>query len=178
MSPRYEASSGCGWRNGLRYGVSMRIYRISSCGQPTRGGPLAWGLGEVLTTPHRKNWPWYLCLRPGLIFWYDLNSVKGTLRFGTWNVRSLYRSGSLATVTRELARYKLDLVGVQEVRWDKGGTVRAGDYIFSVEKKKKIINWEQFFCTPLLSALCWLLAFLCYFLITLLTFLIFLLCFF
>ena len=31
---------------------------------------------------------------------------------------------------RELARYKLDLVGVQEVRWEKGGTVRAGDYNF------------------------------------------------
>ena len=39
---------------------------------------------------------------------------------GTWNVRSLYRAGSLAAVTRKLARYKLDLVGVQEVRWDKG----------------------------------------------------------
>ena len=44
------------------------------------------------------------------------------MRFGTWNVRSLYRSGSLMTVVRELAIYKLDLVGVQEVRWDKGGT--------------------------------------------------------
>jgi hypothetical protein len=29
-----------------------------------------------------------------------------------------------------LDRYKLDLVCVQEVRWDKGGTVRAGDYNF------------------------------------------------
>jgi hypothetical protein len=48
----------------------------------------------------------------------------------TWNVRSLYRAGSLMTVTKELARYNLDLVGVQEVRWDKGGTVRAGDYNF------------------------------------------------
>ena len=27
-------------------------------------------------------------------------------------------------------RYKLYLVGVQEVGWDKGGTVRAGDYNF------------------------------------------------
>jgi len=45
-------------------------------------------------------------------------------------------------------RYKLDLVGVQEVRWDKGGTVRAGDYNFSTEKETKIINWEQdFFST-------------------------------
>jgi exonuclease III len=52
------------------------------------------------------------------------------MRFGTWNVRSLYRSGSLMTVARELARYKLDLVGLQEVRWAKGGTVRAGNYTF------------------------------------------------
>jgi exonuclease III len=50
------------------------------------------------------------------------------MRFGTWNVKSLYRSGSLMTVARELARYKLDLVGVQDVRWDKGGRVRVGDY--------------------------------------------------
>ena len=31
---------------------------------------------------------------------------------------------------RELARYKLDLVGVQEVRWDKGDTIKARDYNF------------------------------------------------
>jgi hypothetical protein len=28
---------------------------ISSRGQPTRGGPPAWGVGEVLTTPLRKK---------------------------------------------------------------------------------------------------------------------------
>ena len=31
------------------------------------------------------------------------------MRFDTWNARSLYRSGSLMTVVRELAKYKLDL---------------------------------------------------------------------
>jgi hypothetical protein len=55
---------------------------------------------------------------------------KMDMRFGTWNVRSLYRSGSLKTVSGELAKYKLDLVEVQEVRWDKGGTEPAGDYTF------------------------------------------------
>jgi len=71
------------------------------------------------------------------------------MRFCTWNVTSLYRSGSLTTVARELARYKLEYVGVQEVRWDKGGTVRAGYYIFSMEKETKVTNWEQdFFYTP------------------------------
>jgi exonuclease III len=52
------------------------------------------------------------------------------MRFGTWNVRSMYRAGSLKTVSRELARYTLDLVGVQEVRWEGTGTKRPGEYIF------------------------------------------------
>ena len=34
------------------------------------------------------------------------------------------------TVARKIARYKVDLVGAQEVRWDKGGTVKAGNYTF------------------------------------------------
>ena len=51
---------------------------------------------------------------------------KRNLRFGTWKVRSLYKSGSLTTVARELARNKLDLMGVQEVSWDKGGHCKSG----------------------------------------------------
>jgi hypothetical protein len=51
------------------------------------------------------------------------------MRFGLWIVRSLYRVGSLMTVLRELARYKLDLVGVQ-VRWEGGGTEPMGEYTF------------------------------------------------
>jgi hypothetical protein len=50
----------------------------------------------------------------GQILWHDLSTGKWT-RFGTWNVRSLYRAGSVKTVARELGKYKLDLVGVQEV---------------------------------------------------------------
>jgi hypothetical protein len=35
-------------------------------------------------------------------------------------------------------------VDVQEVRWDKGGMVRAGGYnFFLMEKEMEIINWEQ-----------------------------------
>ena len=55
--------------------------------------------------------------------------IQKEMKLGTWNVRSLYRAGSLKAAARKLARYKLD-VGVQKVRWDKGGTVRAGDYNF------------------------------------------------
>jgi hypothetical protein len=42
------------------------------------------------------------------------------IRFGTWNVRSLCRIGSLETVAIRLAKCNLDLVVVQEVRYDSG----------------------------------------------------------
>jgi hypothetical protein len=65
----------------------------------------------------------------------------------TWNIRSLCRSLSLTTVARELSKYKV-LVNIEEVRWEKGDTLREGNYTFSMEKETKTINWEQNFCTP------------------------------
>jgi hypothetical protein len=62
----------------------------------------------------------------------------------------MYRTGSLRAVVEEISKYKLDLVGVQEVRWGRGGTEPAGEYtvfygkgnenhelgtVFSVHKK-------------------------------------------
>jgi hypothetical protein len=38
------------------------------------------------------------------------------MRFGTWNVRSMYRAGSLRAAGEEISEYKLDLVGAQEIR--------------------------------------------------------------
>ena len=52
-------------------------------------------------------------------------------------------------VARELARYKLDLVGVQEVRWEKGCTVQAWEYSFfygKANEKQSVGNW--FFIHP------------------------------
>jgi hypothetical protein len=33
-------------------------------------------------------------------------------------------------VAKEISEYKLDLVGVEKVRWDRGGTEPAGQYTF------------------------------------------------
>jgi exonuclease III len=52
------------------------------------------------------------------------------MRFGTWNVRSMYRTGSGRAVAEEISKYNLDLVGVQEVRWNGGGNEPAGEYTF------------------------------------------------
>ena len=54
----------------------------------------------------------------------------------------------LTAAAREFARYKLDSVGMQEVRWEKGAQEEQGIIFFPMETETKLINWEQDFCTP------------------------------
>jgi hypothetical protein len=53
---------------------------------------------------------------------------KKDVRFGTWNVRTLCRVSAIKSVVGELERYKLDLVGVQEVRCEGEGYQIADNY--------------------------------------------------
>jgi len=69
-------------------------------------------------------------LRGGVFLGETSRITQRETKIGTWNVRSLCRAGSLKAAARELVRYKLDVVGMLEVRWDKGGSVTAGDYDF------------------------------------------------
>jgi hypothetical protein len=59
--------------------------------------------------------------------------------FGTWNIGSLYRVCSLVSVSKELSKYKLDLVGVQ-VTWEGSGIEPAGEYSFSTEREMRILK--------------------------------------
>jgi exonuclease III len=52
------------------------------------------------------------------------------MRFGTWNVRTLCRVGAIKSVVEELEKCKLDLVGVQEVRWEGKGYQTVNNYTF------------------------------------------------
>jgi hypothetical protein len=58
------------------------------------------------------------------------------MRFGTWNVRSLCRVDAIKSVVGELEKYKLDLVGVLEVRWEGGGYQIAHNYTFFLWKRE------------------------------------------
>jgi hypothetical protein len=62
------------------------------------------------------------------------------MRFGTWNVRSHYRIGLLNTVARELGKYKLDLLDVKEVRWEKGALNGRRIICFSTDRGMGIIS--------------------------------------
>jgi hypothetical protein len=130
LSPQHGASSGCGCRNGLQiWRLAANIFNTQSW-TDNKGCPPACGLGVKLTTLHRKKFvtktskeprTWTEFLDERLKLW------NTDMRFGTWNVRSLYRAGSLKTVSRDLVRYKLDLVGVEVVRWEGGGTGPEGE---------------------------------------------------
>jgi hypothetical protein len=42
----------------------------------------------------------------------------------------MYKAGSLRAMAEEISKFKLDLAGVQEVRWDGGGIAPADEYTF------------------------------------------------
>jgi hypothetical protein len=69
------------------------------------------------------------------------------MRFGTWNIRSLCWVGAIKSAVGELERYKLDLVGVQEVMWEgKGSDIKQQTTIhFCTEKGMLITNYGQDF---------------------------------
>jgi exonuclease III len=52
------------------------------------------------------------------------------MKFGTWNIKSLCSIGAIKSVVGELEKYKLDLVGVQEVRWEGERYQTADNYTF------------------------------------------------
>ena len=49
---------------------------------------------------------------------------KQVLKVGNWNVRTLYRSGNLAQVAREMTRRGIDITGISETHWVGQGKVQ------------------------------------------------------
>jgi hypothetical protein len=93
-------------------------------------------MGEVLTYPHCKTVTSYETFHNSSELTDPVElRVTADMKFGTWNVKKLYSPGTLKTVARGLAKYRLDLLGVQGFRWDKGGNGGQRTILFSKEKE-------------------------------------------
>lgn len=67
------------------------------------------------------------------------------MRFQTWNVRSLYNSDSNTTLTREVAKCKLNS-GVLQVRQENVGTETAENYTFSTKIETELSVRKSILC--------------------------------
>ena len=47
--------------------------------------------------------------------------LKEPLRIATWNIRSLLQKGKLDNIKQEMARLKINILGLSEVRWKGAG---------------------------------------------------------
>ena len=54
-------------------------------------------------------------------------NAKSITRIGTWNVRTLFQSGKMDQVLREMRAYHLDILGVSDMRWSGQGCLRSDD---------------------------------------------------
>jgi hypothetical protein len=99
------------------------------------------GVGHGGSQPFivKNKFPTNTSLGPAQILWIKRPKQRNLdMRFGLRSVRSLYRAGPLITVSSELARHMLDLVGVQEVRWEGSSTNPAGEYTFFYGKNQQL----------------------------------------
>jgi hypothetical protein len=101
LSPQHGASSGCGWRNGLQlWRLAANILNKQSW-TDNKEWSSSLGVGRRATNLHHKN----KLVTKNLTeprTWTDsldkrLKQRNMDMRFGMWNVRSLYRAGSLLT---------------------------------------------------------------------------------
>jgi len=54
--------------------------------------------------------------------------LRKALSAGTWNVRSLTGTGAACLLLEQLSRARINIMGLQEVRWHDSGEQLLGDY--------------------------------------------------
>ncbi|VVC30385.1 Endonuclease/exonuclease/phosphatase,Reverse transcriptase domain [Cinara cedri] len=55
-------------------------------------------------------------------------NVKSWRRIATWNVRTMLQCGKLENLKIEMARMKMDILGLSEMRWPRAGDLWSGEY--------------------------------------------------
>src|SRR6266536_4583295 len=67
-----------------------------------------------------------------------LKMAREEITVGTWNVRTLWATGQLELLRKEMERYRYDILGLSEVRWPATGELNGGEVIWSGEEKDHI----------------------------------------
>jgi hypothetical protein len=62
---------------------------------------------------------------------------KKTIRLGTWNVRTMLPPGKMSETAREMRRYKIEILAIQETRWSGKGKIDKTNYTLYYAGEKK-----------------------------------------
>ena len=128
-------------------------------------GPPGWGLGVGSTAPHHKNYQvtdtqanttstnllgdgrasFMECMMDvGQTRKVSTNqtprpSIK-SLRIASWNVRTMCDTGRSAQLSREMQRYKVDILGISETHWIQSGQkrLRTGELVLPAGREDGI----------------------------------------
>ena len=68
---------------------------------------------------------------------------KHTLKVGNWNVRTLYRSGNIAQVVREMKRKGIDIMGISEMHRTGQGKVQLAEGDSMIYSGRDDVNHKQ-----------------------------------
>jgi len=140
----------------LATGRATLAGQVEGDGPDERGypGPPVWGLGMRLTTSPCKK---LIVTKPynkprnimnnrrrqrttDLTFgtwnvWHMERSEHGT--FGTWNVQNMLQPGKMTEIADEVLKLGIDLVAVQEIRWQGHGEINKKNFtvIYIVDQR-------------------------------------------
>ena len=70
---------------------------------------------------------------------------RNITRIENWNIRTLYRSGSIAQVAREMTSRNIDVMGISETHWTEQGKMQLTEGLkpsFTPEEMTAIIEKE------------------------------------
>jgi hypothetical protein len=99
-------------------GDGLQIWRVAAniLNKQSRTADKGWSSpkkGHIVTKCFTRPWTWTDSLNK------RAKVRKMDIRFGTWNVRNLYRAGSLITVATEIARFSGSTRGPMGQGWQQ-----------------------------------------------------------
>ena len=70
---------------------------------------------------------------------------RDNITIGTWNTRTLRAAGKLQELTHEMSRYRWNILGLCEMRWNSFGktTTEEGHNVSSVEERINTVSYTH-----------------------------------